>query len=291
MFSALRFAPRFGAPTSSRTTSNGPCSSKPVGLEHLVGAELRDGVAGVGVADGGRDVRADRVGELDGRRADAARRAVDEQPLAGAQPRLGEERVVRGREDLGDPAGVGEPDGVGDRHELALVDDGELALAAAADDAHDAVALGEARRAVAEAGDLAGELEPGDVRRRAGRRGIAPAQLHLVGAVEAGGAHADEHLAGARLGIGVLLDEDLAVADRGGAHRRRVANEVPEPRSAPGGPSGLRPIWTETGGARTVDARADMHAGARPSSRAPSTRRMRAARASARRHADRGRGS
>ena len=28
---ALRFAPRFGAPTSSRTTSNGPCSSKPSG--------------------------------------------------------------------------------------------------------------------------------------------------------------------------------------------------------------------------------------------------------------------
>ena len=34
-----------------------------------------------------------------------------------------------------------------------------------------------------------------------------------------GGAHAHEHLAGARHGVGVLLDEDLAVADRGGAHR------------------------------------------------------------------------
>ena len=57
---------------------------------------------------------------------------------------------------------------------------------------------------------------------RAGRRRVAPAQLHHVGAVEPGGAHADEHLAGAGLGVGVLLDEDLAVADRGGAHRRGV---------------------------------------------------------------------
>ena len=79
-----------------------------LGLEHVVGAELRDGVAGVGVAHRRGDVRADRMGELDGGRADAAGGAVHEQPLAGAQPGLGEDRVVGGREDLGQPAGVGE---------------------------------------------------------------------------------------------------------------------------------------------------------------------------------------
>ena len=58
----------------------------------------------------------------------------------------------------------------------------------------------------AERGDLAGELHPGDVLRRAGRRRVQPAPLHHVGAVEPGGAHPHEHLAGARLRIGMLLD-------------------------------------------------------------------------------------
>ena len=89
------------------------------------------------------------------------------------------------------------------------------------------VALLEAHRAGAEAGDLAGHLEAGDVRRRAGRRRVAAGQLHLVGAVEARRADADEDLAGARLGVGMLFDEDLAVADRCGAHAPRLA--------APGG--------------------------------------------------------
>ena len=70
--------------------------------------------------------------------------------------------------------------------------------------------------------DLAGELEPGDVRRRPGRRRVVPRALEDVGAVEPGGAHADEHLAGPRLGVGVLGDDDLAVADGGGAHGRGV---------------------------------------------------------------------
>ena len=122
----------------------------------------------------------------------------------------------------GSPPASGNADRLGHGHELALVDDRELALAAAADDPHDAVALGEARRAVAEAGDLTRELEAGDVLRRAGRGRVAPAQLHHVGAVDARRAHADEHLAGPGLGVRVLLDEDLAVADRCGAHRRRV---------------------------------------------------------------------
>ena len=163
-------------------------------------------------------MRARRARELDRRGADAARAAVDEQPLARSQAGLREDRVVGGREDLGQAARVGELDGVGTAHELALVDDRELGLAAAADDPHDAIALGEARRARPERLDDAGELEARDVRRAAGRRGVAPVQLHHVGAVEARAAHADEHLAGPGYGVGMLFDEDLAVADGGGSH-------------------------------------------------------------------------
>ena len=50
----------------------------------------------------------------------------------------------------------------------------------------------EARRARAARDDLAGELEPGDVLRRAGRRRIEAAPLHHVGAVEPGRPHAHE---------------------------------------------------------------------------------------------------
>ena len=70
--------------------------------------------------------------------------------------------------------------------------------------------------------DDARELEAGDVRRAAGRGRVAPAQLHHVGAVQAGAAHADEHLSGPGLGVRVLFDENLAVADRGGTHRGAV---------------------------------------------------------------------
>jgi hypothetical protein len=193
-----------------------------LGLDDGVGAEVAHGVAERRVADRGGDAGPGCAAQLHRGRADAARGAVDEQALAHAQPRLREERVVGGREDLGQPARVRERDDVGHRHELALVDDGELGLTAAADDPHDAVALGEALRARPEADDLARQLEPRDVRRAAGRGGVAAPALHHVGAVEPGAADADENLAGSGLGIEVLLDENLAVADRGGTHGRAV---------------------------------------------------------------------
>ena len=71
-------------------------------------------------------------------------RAVDEQPLAGRQPGLGEERVVGGGEDLRHPAGRDPVEVLGHRHRGPLVDHGELGLPAAADDRHDPVARLEA---------------------------------------------------------------------------------------------------------------------------------------------------
>ena len=123
-------------------------------------------------------MRARRGAELDGGGADAAGAAVDEQALPGLQAGLGEEGVVRGGEDLGQAPGGRPLEPVGDRHELALVDDRELGLPAAADDGHDAIADLEACGVGPERGDLAGELEAGDVLRLAGRGGVAPAKLH-----------------------------------------------------------------------------------------------------------------
>ena len=64
----------------------------------------------------------------------------------------------------GTPPAAGQSRPAGTAISVALVDDRELGLPAAADDPHHAVADREARGARAELGDLAGELEPGDVR-------------------------------------------------------------------------------------------------------------------------------
>ena len=127
-----------------------------------------------------------------------------------------------GGEDLGHAAGLRPVERVRHRHQLALVHDAQLGLAAAAHDRHHAIALGEARRARAERGDLAGELEPRDVRRRTRRGGVAALALEHVGAVEPGGADAHEHLAGAGLGIGALLNRDVPVGDHGCPHGAAV---------------------------------------------------------------------
>ena len=181
-------------------------------------AERGDLLARVLVADGRGDARAGHRAELDGGHADAAGRAVDQQPLADGQPGLGEQRVVGGGEDLGDAARRGPVELVRDRHRGALVHDRELGLAAAGDDRHHAVAGLEASDAAAALDDLAGQLEAGDVRGRARRRGVVAGDLQHVGAVETGGADADEQLPVLGLGIWVLGDLYPAVANRGGTH-------------------------------------------------------------------------
>ncbi len=180
-----------------------------------VGGDL---LAGVLVADGGGDAGAGHHAELDGGEPDAAGGAVDEQALADGQTGLGEERVVGGGERLGDAAGRGPVELLGDRHRRALVDDRELGLSAAGHDRHHAIARFEAAGAAAAGHDLARELEARDVGGCVRRRGIVAGELHHVGAVEAGGADADEQLPVLGLGIRVLGDLYPAVANGGGTH-------------------------------------------------------------------------
>ena len=198
-------------------TSYSPSAAKPSGAIALAPSAATCSRR-VRVADGRGDAGAGHHAELDRGHADAARRAVDEQALADGQAGLGEERVVGGGEDLGDAARGGPVELVRDGHRGALVDDGELGLAAAGDDRHHAVAGLEAADAAAAGDDLARELEAGDVLRRAGRGRVVAGELHQVGAVEARGADADEQLAVLGLGIGAVGDLDPAVGNRGGTH-------------------------------------------------------------------------
>ena len=148
--SALTSSWRLGAPTSSRITSNGPCSAKPSGA--ITSApSAATWLAQIRVADGRGHAGARRAAELDRGGADAAGAAVDEQPLAELEPAWVKTRVVGGGEHLRGPARLWPVEAVGNRHQLTLVDDRELGLAAAADDRHHAVALAEAQRARARA--------------------------------------------------------------------------------------------------------------------------------------------
>ena len=188
------------------------------GLGHHGGAEVGHGLVVVGVADAGHHPGPGGGGQLDGGRADPAGGPVHQQPVAQPEAALGEQGVVGGGDHLGEPAGLGPGEPVGDRDRHPLVDHGQLGLAAPADHGHHPVALGEAVDVGADGGDLAGQLQPGDVGRAARRRRVAPLDLLQVGAVEPGRRHPDQQLSLPRLGVGPFGHHQPAVGDRDRPH-------------------------------------------------------------------------
>ncbi len=151
----------------------------------------------------------EREPELDRRRPDAARRAVDEQPLTGQQERLREEGVVRGRVRLHESAGLQPIHAFRNRKGVALVDDGELGMPTSAE---------ERTHALVGADDLPGTLEPGDVGGRARRRRVAARDLQQVGVVDPGGVDSDQQLPFGGHRIRPLLEHEPAVVDDRRAH-------------------------------------------------------------------------
>jgi hypothetical protein len=99
---------------------------------------------------------------------------------------------------LGDPAGHDRVEAVRQRGAVGLVDDELLGLGAPAHDAEHPVADGMRPDALAERDDLARELEPRDVGRRARRRGVEPEALDQVRPVDPGSPHPHQDLARAR---------------------------------------------------------------------------------------------
>src|SRR5581483_2379325 len=198
---------------------------RPAVGEVVVGDDFRrteagDAVPQAVVAHRRRHTGACRGGQLHGRGADASRGAVHEHTIADGDTALREERVVGGQKRFGEPARLGEGDGLRDPHRHPLVHNGELGLGPAADHGHHPVALGKGGDGVTDAHHLAGQLQAGDVGRAAGRRRIEPLHLDQVRVVEAGGTHANQQLALPRLGIGVVPDLDLVVDDGGRSHAR-----------------------------------------------------------------------
>ena len=124
------------------------------------------------------------------------------------RPRLGEERVVGGGEDLGTPPAAVQSSSSGTGIAGRSWTTASSACPPPADDRHHAVAGLEAGDAGGRARRPRRPARGRGCRRRAGRRGVAAGELHHVGAVEAGGLDADEQLARLGTRIGVLLDDD-----------------------------------------------------------------------------------
>jgi hypothetical protein len=114
---------------------------------------------------------------------------VDQEPLSRPQLRLAEQGVVSRDEHLRQAARLRPVERLRHRHRGPLVDERQLRLGAAAHNRHHPVPFLEALGPRPARGDLAGQLEPGDVLRRARRRRVGALALEHVGAVETGGAH------------------------------------------------------------------------------------------------------
>ena len=105
---ASRLAGKFGrADQLEDDVERARAPRSPRGRRPRARPSCADRLARVRVAHRGRDLGARGRAELHGGGADAARRAVDEQALAGTQAPLGEQRVVGGGEDLGQATGLG----------------------------------------------------------------------------------------------------------------------------------------------------------------------------------------
>ena len=195
-----------------------PVLLEALGCDDVVRAERDDISVPGGVADGRSDVRAGRRRQLNGGGADAARRAVDADAFAHRQAALGEQRIVGGRERLGEATGGFEHHAVGHRHQQTLVDDEPRRLSPATDDCHDPVADGEAFGPFSQRDHLTREFEAGDVGRCVGGRGVEPGSLKQIGGVESRRLDRHEHVTGSGFGIRPFGDFEISVVYDKAAH-------------------------------------------------------------------------
>ena len=160
---------------------------------------------------------------------------------------LRDHRVVRGDEDLGHAAGLHEvePSGTGAHCAAGTASSSAWAPPPAMPNTRAPSAGTVDAGAVRD--DLARELEPGDVGRRAGRRGVVARELHEIGAVQAGTVHPYEDLTRPRFRIGAGLHPQPGI---GGDHQGPHAATV-----VPAGPRPLRGYGATRGRPRPRDLR------------------------------------
>jgi hypothetical protein len=142
----------------------------------------------------GVDRRAERLGKLDRRHADAARAAMDEEALARFEPAAQKDILPHGEERFRQRGRLHRVEALGEGQRGAFVGYAVLRIAAAGHQRGDAVAHLEARGARPRLDHLARDFQARNVGRAGGRRIIAPALQH-VRPVDARRRHADQQLA------------------------------------------------------------------------------------------------
>jgi len=206
-------------------------------VDDLIGAERADEVRRLGAAHRRQHAGAARLGDLDGRGADAAGPALHEHGLAGLEIAAPDEAVVGGGEDHAQGGGVDERERRRFGHRLRLGDESVLGVAALAADAEAAedhlVAGTDARHLGADPFHHASAVRAEDLRRLLRRREAALAHGD-VDWVHGRRLDAHQDLSWAGLGVGdVLIDEDLGAAvfvDAHRLHRRLLPLVAPHTR-------------------------------------------------------------
>ncbi len=168
-------------------------------IDGALGAQLDAGGAFFGTAGGGEDPRAEGMGKLDGRGADAAGAAMHQEGLARLQTPAIEDVGPDGEEGLGNGAGLGRIHAAGKGQALRRGRRAEFGIAAARHQRTGLIADLPAAYIGAQRHDTARDLQPRNVG-SARRRAIAALALQHVGPVDAGGGDLDQHLTRARLG-------------------------------------------------------------------------------------------
>jgi hypothetical protein len=188
---------------------------------------------------GGEDPGAEELRELDGLRAHAARRRVDQHGFAGPDRRARAQQVVGGERGERQRRRLLEGEAGRDRVDERLGRGDELRLAALAEHRHDPVAGPRPLDAPANPLHDAGRLDALGVREPEPRV-VGAGATHQVREVDAGGGDPDQHLVGADPGLrDVLVDQDLGPAEpveadglHGADPAPAVASGVNQPSSA-----------------------------------------------------------
>ena len=173
-----------------------------------VGAQLAAQVEFRGGSGGDRHRGAERVGHLDGVRADAAGAAVDEQCLARrevcCQDQVGPHRAGH----LGQPGRVEQADPGRNRHDLPGRNGDVFGVAAARQQSADFLPELPLRASFAHRRHRAGDLHAEDLA-GARRRWVAAGGLQQIGAVEAGCGDLDQDFARIRRDVGDFPPREL----------------------------------------------------------------------------------
>jgi hypothetical protein len=164
-------------------------------------------------ASAGEDACTSRDADLNGRGADAAVCAVDEQHLAQSYSCLREKRVVRRYERLRDGSRLIVAETIRDRRDMAFVNEHAVGQTATANEPEDAVALGEVTHRCAPRENGPRDFEAGHVLRRPRRSWIRSRPLREIGGVDTRERRGHQQLFTSRHRIRPLLEaHDLASA-------------------------------------------------------------------------------